>query len=148
LVLQLAHRMGLGKKAKMLTLLFRTRHPTCRQGITAQAARSEQQQGTAQAGGAIQCLSKQGRAQIPANPPLLSHPLVPGALRLVLTAPRPWPGCGPRPRQKPQGCKALPVQPPGEPCAEGTSGRRINQVDRDYYCNYIIILVYHRHHRY
>ena len=53
LVLHLTHRMGLGKKEKLLTLLFQIRNPACRQGIMAQTAWSEQQPNTAQAGGAI-----------------------------------------------------------------------------------------------
>lgn len=40
------------------------------------------------------------------------------------------------------------VTSPESPCAEGKSWWRINQVDQDHNCNYIIILVYHCHHRY
>lgn len=143
LLLHLTYRMDLGKKDILLTLLFRTRNPACRQGITVQAAWSElqrRQEGPSAFKETRECLN-------PCRTPSADTHIHPGGLPSSTTPPRPQPGGCPWSRQKPQGCKSLLMEPPLEsPCVEGKSRQRIKQVDQDYYCNYIIISAY-RHHQ-
>lgn len=145
LLLHLTYRMDLGKKDILLTLLFRTRNPACRQGITVQAAWSElqrRQEGPSAFKETRECLN-------PCRTPSADTHIHPGGLPSSTTPPRPQPGGCPWSRQKPQGCKSLLMEPPLEsPCVEGKSRQRIKQVDQDYYCNYIIISAYHHHQCY
>lgn len=108
LLLYLTYRIGLGKKENLLTLLFWTRNPACRQGITVQAAWSKlqhRQEEPSTFKETRECLN-------PCRIPSADTHIHPGALPSSTSPPMLWPGGCPWSRQKPQGYKSLLMEPP------------------------------------
>lgn len=123
MLLHLTYRTDLGKKENLLTLLFRTRNPACRQGIMVQAAWSELQHRQEEPSAfkeTRECLN-------PCRTPAADTHSHPRALPSPTTPPRPWPGGCPWSRQKPRGCKSLLMEPPWKaPAWRGRAGRGLS----------------------
>lgn len=125
--MHLTYRMDLGKKENVLTLLFWTRNPACRQGITVQAAWSELQHRQEEPSSfkeTRECLN-------PCRIPSADTHIHPGALPSSTTPPRPWPGGCSWSRQKPQGCKSLLMEPPWKASVcRGRAGRGLSRLTK------------------
>lgn len=118
--------MDVGKRENLLTLLFWTRNPACRQGITVQAAWSELQHRQEEPFS----FKKTRECSDPCRTPSADTHIRPGALPST-TPPRPWPGGCPWSRQKPQGCKSLLTEPPWKaPVWRRRAGRGLSRLTK------------------